>query len=229
MLEAGYILLSLLMFGLIFIGNSLWNKRTADSNKVPQIIIPIIVWIVYVLILAFTESLKNLELPPRFPLLLFVPLFVLAIIFYSRNKDNAAFKDLPLQWTSLYQSFRILVETILLYTFYKGIIPVAATFEGYNFDIIIGLTALPIGFFFAKNVQKYKGILLAWNIWGILMVLFVGFIIGTSFYLPSIWGSEVPLVSFDFVSFPYILIPGFLAPSAIFMHIVSIIQIRNQI
>ena len=228
MLESGYIGLTILIFGLIFRGYLSWKQKTVGLNKVPQIILPIIVWTVYIMILSFSGILRNLELPPRFPLLLFLPFFILTSLFFFKYKDNAAFRHLPLKWTTLYQSFRILVETLLLYTFYKGIIPKTATFEGYNFDILIGISAIPIGLFLVNNIQKNKSLLLAWNIVGILMILFVGFIIGTSFYAPFIWGSETPTVSLEFVSFPYILIPGFLAPSGIFMHVVSIIQIRNK-
>ena len=66
-----------------------------------------------------------------------------------------------------------------------------------------------------------------WNILGIIMVGIVGFVIATSTYFPSIWGSEAPLVSLDFFRYPYILIPGFLAPTAIFIHVVSLIQLRK--
>jgi len=228
MLEAGYVLLSLVMLSIIFRGYYLWKQRTSDSDKVPQIIIPIVLWIVYLFILTYSESLKSLELPPRFVLFLLLPLILLSILFYRMNKDNIAFKDLPLKWTSLFQSFRIVVETIILYTFYKGILPQMATFEGYNFDIIIGISALFVGLVLVKDIPKNRTLILSWNILGILMILFVVFMIGTSFYFPSIWGSDVPLASLDFVSFPYILLPGFLAPSAVFMHVVSIIQIRNQ-
>ena len=232
-LEFSYVALSILMTSLVILANKKMvslagNSSNSSKTKPPNIIIPIVVWLLYVLALAFSGFLRDYNFPPRFPLFLFLPFFLLTVIFFFKHKDNPTFKVLPLQWTTFYQSFRVLVEMILLYTFYKGIIPEEATFEGYNFDILIGISAIILGLTLAKNPKKYKTVLILWNIIGIMMVLFVGFIIGTSIYYPEVWLNESSNVSLDFVSFPYILIPGFLAPSAIFMHVVSLIQIRVQ-
>ena len=233
MLEFSYVFLSVIIVLLIFWGHFKWrelckNSPEKDIPSPPQILGPIAIWVVYILLLSFSEILKDYGFPPRFPLLVFLPFFTLVAIFYVRNKDHISFAQLPLKWTTFFQSFRIAVELILLWTFYKGIIPVEATFEGFNYDILIGFSALLVGLFFVAEIKKYKTLLVAWNILGIIMVLIVGFIVGTSFYQPWIWGSDVPIASLDFVGFPYLFIPGILAPSAIFMHVVSLIQIRNQ-
>jgi hypothetical protein len=116
---------------------------------------------------------------------------------------------------------------IILYTFKEGILPQTATFEGHNFDVLMGAAAPFIGYFlFRKGV---KNLLLArtWNVLGILMILFVALTIATSYYQPSIWGSEVPLVADEFFSYPYLLLPAFLAPMGIFFHVVSLLQLRK--
>ncbi len=233
MLEFSYVALSLVVLILFIFGYRKWtdrvkNDESLDSSMMPKLLIPIFIWLIYMVGLSFSKILWDLSLPPRFPLLVFLPFFILTIIFYIKQKDNPVFSKLPLQWTSLYQSFRIIVETMLLYTFYRGIIPQEATFEGLNYDILIGISALFVGLVLVKNLSKYKPILVAWNILGIVMVLFVGFIIGTSVYVPEIWGATSPMTSTEFMSFPFLLIPGFLAPSAIFIHVVSLIQIRSQ-
>ncbi len=231
MLEASYIVLSIVMMILIAIGYRKISQKISTQGSdlnLPILLIPISIWIVYILILSASSIIQDYGLPPRFPLLVFLPFFILTGLFYYRNRDNAAFGQIPLKWTTFYQSFRILVEVMLLYTFYKGLIPEEATFEGYNFDILIGISAVFVGTLLAGNIPKYRGILTAWNILGIIMVLIVGFIIGGSIYNPSLFAYDSPAVSKDFLSLPYFLIPGFLAPSAIFIHVVALLQIRNQ-
>jgi hypothetical protein len=121
----------------------------------------------------------------------------------------------------------MVVELLLLYTFYAGIIPKAATLEGLNFDVLMGISA-PFVAYFVVRKNGSRAIQYLWNLLGIGMVLFVAFIIASSLYFPKIWGSEIPLVSLKFVEMPYILLAGFLAPMAIFMHVLALAQLRRE-
>lgn len=184
-------------------------------------------WFLYLFLLSSNEVLFDLSLPPRF-LLILIPLFLFTILFYIKNKDNQFIQSIPLKWTTLYQTFRVAVELLLLYTFYKGLIPEQATFEGLNFDVIMGATAPLVAFFMIQEHKKNSALVYAWNIIGIFMVLFVAIIIATSLYQPQLWGAESPLVKTEFLALPYLLIAGFLAPSAIFMHVIALIQLRRK-
>ncbi|HMQ48938.1 MAG TPA: hypothetical protein PKA00_15815 [Saprospiraceae bacterium] len=233
MLEFSYFALStfillLLLFGNYKLVNLARNSGTGKTYKTPNIAGIIVLWLLYLSALSFSGLLKDYSLPPRFPLLVFLPFAFWTTLFYIRNKNNPIFERLPLQWTTFFQSFRIAVELLLLFTYYKGIIPVEATFEGYNFDILMGISAVLIGFVFANKVARYKRLLVFWNGIGILMVLIVAFIVGTSVYKSELWGYDRPTVSTAFFSLPYLLIPGFLAPAAIFVHVVSFLQIRQK-
>jgi len=84
--------------------------------------------------------------------------------------------------------------------------PKEATFEGLNFDIIMGISALPIGLLIYKTGRKYKTLLRIWNIAGILMVLFVALIVATNTYQPQIWGYTEPSVKKEFMQLPYLLL-----------------------
>ncbi|MTI31393.1 hypothetical protein E1171_11275 [Cytophagales bacterium RKSG123] len=122
-----------------------------------------------------------------------------------------------------------MVEIVILCSFFAGILPKAATFEGYNFDIIMGITAPIMGVFAQKNgSQSYKWIL-AWNILGLVTLAIVVFIVISASYFPEVWGSKEPLVSTQFTHFPITLLPGFIMPSAVFMHVLSIMILRKKI
>ena len=183
-------------------------------------------WLAYLVILTFTGVLKDLNLPPKFPLFIFAPLVIGFIVFYRRSINSAVVKAIPDVWPIYFQSFRIAVEFLLLYTFYAGIIPESATFEGLNFDVLMGISA-PFVAYFVVRKNGSRSLQYFWNLLGIAMVLFVGYIIATSMYFPQNWGSEIPLVSFEFIDMPYLLLAGFLAPLAIFMHVVSLVKLRK--
>lgn len=232
MLETFYILLSLVMLTILLGGyyqalRNYYPANAAVGKKMLPLIILLVAWGGYTFWLSKSEILYDLSLPPRFPLLVFFPLIIIYTVFYIKNKNNPFIQSIPLKWTTYFQSFRILVELLLLFTFYKGIIPWEATFEGYNYDVLMGVSA-PLVAYFLIHKGANKKLLYAWNILGILMVLFVGFIIGTSFYQPQIWGSETPIVKTAFLTMPYFLIPCFLAPLAIFIHVVSLCQLRKN-
>lgn len=234
MLTAGYFGLSALLFFLIFLGYHKALKMSgmeakARNKQFSETVLYLSIWVVaYLSSLSVTKILQDTSLPPRFLLLVFVPIIIVLILFYRKNKDNPVLHAMPKSWPVYYQTFRIAVEVLILYTFYKGVLPQTATFEGFNFDILMGISAPFMAYFIFKDPVKHKTLARIWNVLGIFMVLTVAFIVATSIYLPSFWGATEPLVKMEFLAFPYLLLPGFLAPSAIFMHIVSLMQLREN-
>lgn len=232
MTEIVYILTSILMSTLIVVGFYIsrkkhLNEKRKSLSQTVKIAFSIVCMFIYLFILSNNNVLVDYGMPPRFPIFLVVPFFTFCILFFIRNRQNGYIQSIPLHWTIFYQSFRIIAELLLLSTFLKGIIPVEATFEGFNFDIAIGISALVLGFLVLKTGEKYKTLLRFWNILGIVMILIVAMIIATNIYQPQIWGYDNPSVQKEFVQLPYLLIPGFLAPSAIFIHLLSLIQLNK--
>ena len=230
MLALSYYLLSLIMLALIFsVVYQLQKKRDKNPKKAIQhAALILVIWFTYLFNLSLSGFLTDLQLPPRLPLFVFLPFALFTFLFYRKTIRSNWIKDFPLAWLTYPQSFRIFVELILLYTFYKGIIPKEATFEGLNFDVLMGISAPFMAYFFFRKYSINKDVAVFWNILGILMILFVAFIIGTSFYNPSIWGHDEVMVTLYFVQFPYLLVAGFLAPLGIFMHVLSLAKIGSM-
>ena len=228
MLSLSYYLLSLLMVFLMLLAIYKLQKKRGKNPKpaIQYAIFMLIIWFSYLFNQSLSGFLFELQMPPRIPLFLFLPIAIFTILFCRRAVKSAWIKDLPLTWLTYPQCFRIFVELILLYTFYAGIIPKEATFEGLNFDVLMGISAPFMAYFIFHKTRLNKGIAVFWNIFGILMILFVAFIIGSSFYNPSIWGQSSTMVSNQFLAFPYLLVAGFLAPLGIFMHAVSLAKIK---
>ncbi len=231
MFSACYILLSALITLIFLFGYRSVLRSTAlttseRSRKILIAALVIFLWLAYLTILSQTGILRDLNLPPKFPLLVFLPLVIGMIVFYNRKKNSAILHSIPRSWPIYFQSFRIAVEVLILLTYFEGILPQSATFEGYNFDVVMGLSAPIMGMYVTKHPHR-KAIQYVWNILGICMVLFVAFIVASSIYFPIIWNSETPLVDLRFLEMPYLLLAGYLAPMAIFVHVLSLTQLRK--
>ncbi len=233
MLGLYYIFLSVVVVFLILYGHykaavSFYKTKEIASQKTKKVALFFVGIFLYIGCLSYFDVLLDFGMPPRFPLFLVLPLIIFLIYFIRRNKSSAFIKSIPLQWTAFYQSFRIFVELLLHATFLKAIVPIEATYLGHNFDVVIGITAIFIGFLILRTGKTYINLLKAWNVLGIIMILIVAATIASSIYNPSFWGYESVPVDPSFLRLPLVLIPSFLAPSAIFMHVVSLIQLGNK-
>jgi hypothetical protein len=104
----------------------------------------------------------------------------------------------------------------------EGIAPVQVTFEGRNFDALVGLTAPAVaaGIAFAWLGPRMT---IAWNLFGLAMLFNAIGTVATSTPGPLHlgWPGE-PLTAI--AAWPIIWIPALLAPIGISLHVVSIRQ-----
>jgi hypothetical protein len=184
------------------------------------------IWLGIQYLLSENGFYSNLNLAPRIPLFMVLPLFLFTLILFKKNKKKPFIQAIPIYIPIAYQSFRAVIEGLFYYTFLQGILPVQVTFEGVNYDVLWGISAVLMGMYaFRKNASKK--LLIIWNYIGIGVVAFAAFTFITSFYFPSIWGSENLRISKEFNQFPFLLLPSFFMPSAIFVHVLSIIQLTQ--
>jgi hypothetical protein len=166
------------------------------------------------------------SLPPRLLPALLVPL--VAGILYLRS---AAIRELlartPPSWPIYLQSFRILMEIILWLLYLQHRAPAIMTFEGRNVDILVGLTAIPVGYLCFVRKAWAPRVALWWNVAGILVLLNV--VVHAQLSTPSpfrVFVTDPPLTFIGY--WPYILLPGFLVPLAWLGHTASLMQIRSS-
>lgn len=180
----------------------------------------LLIWVTYVIGMTFTGILDSLSMPPKAPIFIIIPAFIIAFVSTSRKGFQSVLDNTPKHIPILIQSFRIIVELLIYGAFIDGFFPERVTFEGLNYDILMGIIALPLGFLVLKGIAKRK-VMLAFNIIGLMVLSLTGYAFVTSFYFSdfvSVSG-EIALVQA-----PFILLPGVLLPFAIFYHIVSIKQ-----
>lgn len=160
--------------------------------------------------------------PPRFPIFfIFNFFFLFLLLFHKTSKNPEVPGNIPSHWLIAFQSFRVFLEVVVYRLFLEGITPKEITFQGRSFDLIIGLTAFPISYFVLKGYWK-AGI--AFNIVGLLSLANIIFIAVFSFPTPFRLYDTNLLPTY----FPGILIPLFIAPMAIFFHVLSLKQLLNE-
>lgn len=232
MLELGYISLTILMlFLLCFIGikaiNATFDKTTAKRKRL-KLIAALLLWQVYIFALASTDILQNFDFPPRFVLFMILPLFLFTGFFVYKNRNNAWIQNIPPHWLIYYQSFRVLVESLFVFTVAKGILSPIVTIEGYNYDMVFAFTAPIIAFLVFQKKIFSKKVAITWNFLGLAVISVIIFLFQTTIYFPEIYGSDTILMPKEFTFYPYVLVAGFLMPSAVFVHVLSIAQLMKR-
>lgn len=224
----GFVLLSILMVAIVLwayviLLNRLSRSSTQIRNRLLIVLFLFSIYATYLFFLGDSGILMNMDFPPKLPLLLVIPLLVMLLFLTYRSGNREMIQQIPDHWLIFVQSFRIPVELLILGMYFESIVPKSATFEGYNYEILVGILAIVLGFFIRRGDISKKGIFL-WNILGLLSLGIIIGIIVSSFYLPELWGADAPLVDERFTQIPYLLLTGFLAPLAIFFHLLSFRQ-----
>ncbi|MDT0606866.1 hypothetical protein [Croceitalea rosinachiae] len=224
-LKLGYIGLSILMTIILVV---IANKATKSSaSKAPAKLLYILLgWHLYIYLLSITGFLENLDFPPRFVFLTIMPAFIFVGWFAKKAKNSQWLLSIPSHWLVFYQFFRILIETLFVFTVSAGLLHVNVTIEGYNFDMIYAITALAAGWLVMKGYYKFG---LIWNYLGLLVIASIIILFQLTIFAPHVFGPNTASFPLGFLQYPYMLVPAFLMPSAVFIHVLSIVQLRKKL
>src|SRR6187401_3161703 len=200
-----------------------WEKNIQDKIFFRTMFI-LITWIGLLAILSYKDFFTDFsKMPPRPALAMLIPLPIIFLIAFSKT-GTQLLQLIPSHWLVFMQSFRIIVELLLLFAFMADKLPVQMTFEGRNFDVLTGTLALPISYILAIKISYASKLAIAFNIIGILLLLNILVIAVLSMPTSIRYFMNEPsnkLVG----QFPFILLPGVLVPIAYTMHIFSLRQL----
>ena len=183
-------------------------------------IIGLVVWIFFVSIWSLTGMMADFSLFPfNFMPILAIPLVTILIITYSK-----IFKEIiihiPQQNLIRLQSFRIFVEILLWALYVINLAPIQMTFEGRNFDILAGLSAIIVAYFISKGSISKSGIAI-WNI--VCLGLLINIVVIAILSLPTPFRIFMNEPTNTVVTeFPISFLPGLLVPLAYGLHFFSL-------
>jgi hypothetical protein len=116
------------------------------------------------------------------------------------------------------------MELILWALFLAYVIPVQMTFEGLNFDVLVGLTAPVVAYMCFKKKKWPVSVAIFWNFFGLALLATIVTIAILSAPTPFRQFMTDPAPTF-IASVPYIWLPGFVVPVALYGHVMSIKQL----
>lgn len=158
-----FVIITLITLGLFY-----WViKNSSDAIfRKECILIILIAWMILQLILGLNEvySENTDALPPKIFLWAIFPIIIVYILLFLTQKGRKYIDSLSLKKLTYINIVRISVEFVLLWLFINGVIPEIMTFEGWNFDILAGLTAPFIVYYGFTKQRLSKKVILLWNI-----------------------------------------------------------------
>lgn len=164
--------------------------------------------------------LQTQTLPPRF-ILVILPSVIIIVGLFTFKKGKEFLDSLDLRFLLMIHFLRIPVEWCLYDLYQQAMIPEIMTFEGRNFDIFIGLSALVV-YLVTYIFKRYNRIfLIVWNVVGIIFLL--------NILIHGILSVESPLQQFGFdqpnravLEYPFVLLPAVVVPLVMLSHLASL-------
>jgi len=169
--------------------------------------------------------LETNSMPPRV-IFMMGPVVLAMVLFFVTKRGRDFIDRLDLQRLTILHVVRLPVEIVLMLLAIHNTIPDLLTYEGRNFDIIMGITALPIAWWIFKRNGSRK-ILLAWNILGVILLFNV--------VIHGVLSIPFPFQQFAFdqpnqamLFAPYNLLPGVIVPIVMLSQLAAIRQLIKR-
>ncbi|MFY0651308.1 MAG: hypothetical protein JXQ96_04710 [Cyclobacteriaceae bacterium] len=225
--QVSFIVLSAVCLVLIYFGlkSGLQNCSPETRNKVMRrFTLGMLLWIGVLSVLSLSGFSSNFSAFPFNMMGVLIPPVIFLIFLTRSSSTTDILSHLDPRKLVYIQSFRIPVEILLWLLFLDNLTPVQMTFEGRNFDILVGITALLAApLFFQKGNLNWKWAI-GWNVFGMILLMNILTIAILSFPTPFRYFMNEP-ANTQVTQFPIIFLPGILVPIAYYMHVLSIKQI----
>jgi hypothetical protein len=199
--------------------------RDGGPTSTGALLAALVGWLVYTGLLSWSGWLARVDVRP--PAFLFVaPGIVAWVVFAARSK---AAKEMatqaPLAALMAVQVFRLPLELLLHGLWKARLLPQMMTYEGANFDIVMGLSAPIVGYLALRGKISQK-LLVLWNVVGILLVVHVAArgVLTT----PAIAALATDVPNQAIGMFPYTFIATFFVPAALVFHVLTLRKLADR-
>lgn len=227
-IQTGFTLLTFISLFILYrmIRNAV-HKTDFATNKKRRIltgfILALLSWALLVSGLSLSGILSDFSsFPPKMIIVLIVPL--VTIVWAIRTKTfGEILIHIPADHIVKLQVFRVFVEVLLWLLVVANLLPAQMSFEGWNFDVLSGLTAPLIAYLLARNKISSKW-LVVWNLVCLGLLINIVTIALLSMPTPFRFFMNEPANTIVAV-FPIVLLPAFLVPLAYSLHLISLRQL----
>lgn len=201
--------------------------RYFPRRAVLGVLVGLAAWLLYVGMLSVLGVVRNPDLrPPGIMFIVLPALLFIALVLVRSTAGARLALAVPLWVLLAAQSYRVGVELFLHQLWLDGLAPKMLTFEGANFDLLIGITAPLVAWLLVSGRLSTRLVLL-WNVLGLVSLANVV----TRAFLSApgpfhLLHTEVPNVAIG--TFPFTFIAGFFAPLAVALHVLALRRIRIE-
>ena len=157
---------------------------------------------------------------------IFLPILIGGLLIWRSSVVGRIIDAVPQQWIVSIQLYRAL-GVIFLILYATGKLPGMFAWPAGVGDIAVGLLAPVVGVAYARSPRASAGLVSAWNIFGILdlvVAVGTGFITTPSQLQPFAVEPPNELIG----QFPLVLIPTYLVPLSIMLHLASLAKLRRS-
>jgi hypothetical protein len=164
--------------------------------------------------------LDSQSMPPRFALAI-LPSVIIIVGLFTFKKGKEFLDALDLRFLLMIHFLRIPVEWCLYDLYQQAMIPEIMTFEGRNFDILIGITAIII-YLITYTFKRYnRALLIIWNVIGMVFLL--------NIVVHAILSVQSPIQQFGFdqpnravLEYPFVLLAAVVVPIVMLSHLATL-------
>lgn len=142
-----------------------------------------------------------------------LPLVVLAVVLTGKWPTLTAEQDDS--FVHYFHLWRLPASFVPLWLYQSGVVPIQMTFEGYNFDIIAGLTAPVLSSLAFGQQMLNKTVVMVWNILAAIILLASTWVV----YSELMTNSQLMAL---YASVPFSLLLLALAPLSLAFHVQAV-------
>ena len=229
LLTGGFMAVAIALAALLVIGVHLAGRRLGESPATTRrwtvvTAIGAVAWLGATWAAAETGHLSRLDLrPPPFLALPGAVVLLGALMAFTRF-GTRLINGLPLAALIGVQAFRFPLELLMHRAYSEGVMPYQMSYSGWNFDIVTGLTALPVAWAIHRG-KDGRRLAAAWNTLGALLLLNIVVIAVVSTPIIGMFG---PGLLNTFVMFPpFVWLPAVMVLMAFTGHLLVARALRR--
>ena len=189
--------------------------------SIRNLIIGLLAWFLFSLIGGITGFFASQNGPPlTLGLAVILPLVLLVFFFRQKGRLYKTLQGIDLRYLVLAQTWRV-IGLLFVVDYYRGLLPPGFAWPAGLGDFAIGVTAPLIAYLMRSNYRHKQDVFIIWNVLGILdlvVAVTMGILNSQSSFGILAGSTTTALMSV----FPRNLIPTFLVPLFVFLHIVAL-------
>jgi hypothetical protein len=225
----GFITLTVLLAGGIVLNVYLAGRGLLEPHRRTLAftgagLLAITLWMALTWAVASTGVIADFERRPPPLLLMLLAVLTVSIVIAFTRFGNRFVDGLPLWILVVGQAFRLPLELLMHRAAVEGVMPPQMSYSGWNFDVLTGITALPVALLLARGFRHARAIAVVWNVMGSLLLLNILTIAIVSTPLVAAFGRE--RVNTWVAYPPYVWLPTMMVVCAITGHLVVFRKLR---